>query len=105
MWKHASTTQNLGKPTVELSVNLAVLLFNDGKVATMKRMCEMMNEAEETPRAVEYSKRADRVRMYKSDVRASQVEKKRRKIRARERAESEEASVQREGVTYGAGEF
>ena len=65
----------------------------------------MMVEAEETPRAVEYSRHADKVRMYKSDIRASQVEKRRRKTRARERAEAEEAAVEREGVTYGAGEF
>ena len=58
-----------------------------------------------TQRIKEYSRHADKMRVYKSDKKANEVEKKRRKSRAKDRAAAEEAAIEKEGATYGAGEF
>lgn len=94
----------MGRSTVEFSANLAVLIFNEGKESTMQRLLGAIG-GEKTQRVREYSKLTDKRRMYKSDRRASEVEKKRRKRRAQDREAAEEAAVERKGVTYGAGEF
>ena len=52
-----------------------------------------------------FSKHADSVRLYKSDIKASEVEKIRRKRKTKDRAVVEEAAIEEEGLTYGPGEF
>ena len=103
IWIHVSKTQFLGKQTVELSANLAVLLFNEGREVALKRLFSALN-FEITQRATEYYKHADRLRLFKSDIKASVVEKTRRKRTSRNRATAEEIAIEVEGSTYGAGE-
>ena len=47
----------------------------------------------------------DQLRLYKSQNMASEVHKKRRKYKAREKVAAEETAIAEEGPTYGPGEF
>ena len=78
LWFHASKTQFLGKRTVKFSVHLAILLFNEGKESALNRLFPAMI-FEVTQHETEYYKHADRLRLYKSDLKTSAIEKDRRK--------------------------
>ena len=60
---------------------------------------------------VEFATRAqaffkhDQLGLYKSQKRASEVWKKRRKYKAREKVAAEETAIAEDGPTYGPGEF
>ena len=104
IWLRASKTQMLSATNVELAVNIAVLVYNKGKELAMKDMLLVLG-LQQTQRASEYYKKADRLRLYKSEKRASAVEKRRRRRKNRNRAAAEESAIAQEGPTYGSGEF
>ena len=104
IWLRASKTQFLGLPTVELAASIGVLDFNEGKGVGMRKLFEHLG-LEFTARALAFFKLEDQQRLYKSQKRASEVQKRRRKRKARERVAAEEAAIAEEGPTYGAGEF
>ena len=82
IWLQASATQFLGLPTVELAASTAVLDFK-GKEVGMKFFLAHLG-VEFTARAQAFVKHEDQLRLYKSQKRASEVQKKRRKYKARE---------------------
>ena len=104
IWLRASKTQMLSATNVELAVNIAVLVYNKGKELAMKDMLLALG-LQQTQRASEYYKKADRLQLYKSEKRASAVEKRRRRRKNRNRAAAEESAIAQEGPTYGSGEF
>lgn len=87
-----------------LSADVAKECGVEGKESALKRLCTALH-FEVTQCAIEYYKHADKVRLYKSDKRASAVEKTRRKRKSKHRAAEEEAAIDDEGISYGAGEF
>ena len=62
----ASKTQMLSATTVELAVNIAVLVNNKGKEMGMKDLFTALG-MECTLRSTEYYKQVDRLRLYKSE--------------------------------------
>ena len=58
-----------------------------------------------TAHAQAFFKHQDQLRLYKSQNRASEGQKKRRKYKAREKVAAEETAIAEEGPTYGPGEF
>ena len=104
IWLRASKTQFLGLPTVELAASTAVLDFNEGKEVGMKKLFAHLG-MEFTARAHAFFKHEDQLRLYKSQKKASEVQKKRRKYKAREKVAAEETAIAEEGPTYGPGEF
>ena len=104
IWLHAFKTQMLGLPTVQLAVNIAILIFNKGREMAMRDLFRTLG-IETTQQSTEQQKRLDRLRLYKSEKKSAAVEKRRGKKRRANRAVQEEASIAKEGLTYGAGEF
>ena len=104
IWLRASETQFLGLPTVELAASTAVLDFNEGKEVGMKNLFAHLG-VEFTAHAQAFFKHEDQLRLYKSQNRASEVQKKRRKCKANEKVAAEETAIAEEGPKYGPGEF
>ena len=104
IWLRASKTQMLSATTVELAVNIAVLVNNKGKEMGMKDLFTAL-EMECTQRSTEYYKQADRLGLYKSEKRPAAVQKRRRKKKTTNRAAAEENAISEDGPTYGSGEF
>ena len=60
---------------------------------------------EYTAHAQAFFKHEDQLRLYKSQKMASEIWKKRRKYKAREKVAAEQTAIAEEGPTYGPGEF
>ena len=58
-----------------------------------------------TANAHAFFKHEDQLRLHKSQKKASEVQKKRRKYKSRERVTAEETAIAEEGPSYGPGEF
>ena len=76
-------------PTVELAASTAVLYFNEGKEVGMKMFAHL--GVEFVARAQAFFKHQDQLRLYKSQKRASEVQKKSRKYKAREKVAAEKS--------------
>lgn len=78
IWVHASKTQMLSLTTVQLAVNIAILVYNKGKEIGMKDLFRALG-VETTQRSTEQHKQDDRLRLYRSEKRSETVAKRRRK--------------------------
>ena len=80
-----------------------MLVFNESKEVVMKNLFVHLG-VEFTTRAQAFFKH-DQLGLYKSQKRACEVWKKRRKYKAREKGAAEETAIAEEGHTYGPGDF
>lgn len=101
VWSKASKNQFLSKPTVKFAVDLSVITFNENGLSVLGREIGI----EPSLRLMNFFKDAYRIRLNKSDRKADEVVKRRRKDKARARAEEDESNIEREGTTYAAGQF
>ena len=72
-----------------------MLDFNEGKEVGMKNLCAHLG-VEFTARAQAFFKHENQLRLYKSQKRASEVQKKRRKYKARGKLAAEETAIAEE---------
>ena len=76
--------------------------FNEGKVVGMKNLFACLG-VEFTACVQDFFKQEDQLRLYKCQKRASEVQNKKRKYKAREKVAAEETVIVEEGPTYGQG--
>lgn len=104
VWSRASKTLFLSKPTVSFAVNLSVITFNEGMEKGLPTLLKKLG-IEPGPRSMTFFKATDKMRLSKSDRKADNVAKRRRRTKARERVVEAERDAEREGPTYGAGQY
>ena len=79
---------------MKLVASTAVLDFKEGKEVVMKNLFAHLG-VEFTARAQAFFKHVDQLRLFKSQKRASEVQKKRRKYKAKNKVTAEETAMQR----------
>ena len=103
IWVRAPKTEYVTRPTIEVAVSQAVLVFNSGKQALLP-ILERLG-IEPGPLCCDHLATKDSARIKKSQYRETELAKQRRKSKRAVEMDVEETHIAEEGTTYGAGQF
>lgn len=103
LWRLVPKTDFSGLVPLEMSANMAVLLYNEGASAWLK----VMRKVGMTPgrHCIMGAKRQDHMRLLGAQYKTSDKEKTRRNFRRATRKKKHDQVLVKEGPTYGAGMF
>ena len=101
IWTFALKHIHAGTQTIQISIFLAVCIFNEGFIAILKILSVMGITI--GPEAHAFAVRRDEVRTERSELRASEALKEARTVRPHERTSENEHFEVEEGFLYRAG--
>ena len=103
IWARAPKTEYATRSTIEVAVSQAVLVFNSGQQALLPILEQL--GVDPGPISTEYLAKKDKHRIKKAQFCVTTRAKKHRISKRVFDKRAEEAHIEEEGMTYGAGEF